>query len=77
MRIQYPTAHGYVDQKYAIADRETGARKRLKAIMAQYPTLTAYVQGDPRGCSLYILTADNLASGHDINSIYTRGVAVA
>jgi hypothetical protein len=26
-RIQYATPHGYVDRKYPIADRETGARK--------------------------------------------------
>jgi len=77
MRIQFPTAHGYVDRRYPIADRETGARKRLAEIMAKYPTLTAYIQGDPRGCSLYILTAENLASGHDTDSIYTRGLAVA
>lgn len=63
-------------RRFPIADRETGARKRLAAIMAQYPTLTAYVQGDPRGCSLYILTADQLDSKHDIDSIYTRGIAV-
>lgn len=50
-RVQYPTAHGYVDRKYPIADRETGARRRLAAIMAKYPQLTAYVQGDPRGVS--------------------------
>lgn len=64
-------------RRYPIADRETGARKRLTAIMAKYPTLTAYVQGDPRGCSLYILTADQLQSEHGIDAIYNRGVAVA
>lgn len=60
-----------------IADKETGARKRLAVIMARYPRLTAYVQGDPRGCALYILTADQLSSEHSIDSIYTRGVAIA
>ena len=60
-----------------IADRETGARKRLAAVMAKYPALTYYVQGDPRGCSLYILTADQLDSRYSIDSIYTRGIAVA
>lgn len=63
-------------RRYPIADRETGARKRLATIMARYPHLTAYVQGDPRGCSLYILTADQLSTEHSIDSIYTRGVAV-
>jgi len=60
-----------------IADRETGARKRLARIMAQYPTLIAYVQGDCRGCALYVLTADQLDSKDSIDSIYTRGIAVA
>lgn len=34
-RIQYPTANGYVDKRFPIADRETGARKRLAAIVHQ------------------------------------------
>lgn len=63
-------------RRWPIADRETGARKRLAAIMAKYPELTAYVQGDPRGCSLYVLTADQLSSEHDIDSTYTRGIAI-
>lgn len=63
---------------YPVADRETGARKRLAAIMSRYPTLTAYVQGDPRGCALYILTVEQLGSGNsrEIDAIYTRGLAV-
>ena len=65
----------YNGRRSPIADRETGARKRLAAIMAKYPTLTAYVQGDPRGCALYILTAEQAAGG-EIDSIYTRGLAV-
>ena len=49
-----------------IADRERGALKRLAAIMVKYPTLTFYVQGDPRGCALYIgesLTDSNYSNG--------------
>ncbi len=63
--------------RFPVLDRETGARKRLAAIMAQYPTLTAYVQTDPRGCALYILTAEQLEGIYMIASIYTRGVAIA
>ena len=59
-----------------IADREKGAHKRLAVIMARYPTLTAYLQTDPRGASLYLLTAEHLADGATIDSIYNRGVAV-
>jgi hypothetical protein len=52
-----------------IPDRERGALKRLRKIMANYPTLTPYVQGDPRGASLYILRPDDVGD-------YSRGVAV-
>lgn len=66
-------------RSYPIPDRERGALKRLDKIMAKYPTLFAYNQGDPRGCSLYILKksdhpADKQAHGCDVN--YTRGIAV-
>ena len=57
-------------------DRETGALKRLKAIMARYPTLQAYVQGDPRGASLYILRPGDVPDGCDVDSYYSRGIAV-
>jgi hypothetical protein len=58
-----------------IADREKGALKRLAAIMANYPELIAYHQTDPRGCALYILRKSDV-NGDDINSVYTRGLAV-
>lgn len=50
----------------SVADRETGALKRLARIMANYPTLTAFVQTDPRGCALYVgegLTDTNYNNG--------------
>lgn len=37
-----------------IADREAGALKRLKAIMARHPKLWYFHQSDPRGCALYV-----------------------
>jgi len=63
-------------RRYPIADRETGARRRLAKIMAKYPTLTAYVQGDPRGAALYILRPTDMLPGYDIGSFYNRGIAV-
>lgn len=59
-----------------IPDRETGARKRLAAIMARYPSLTAYVQTDPRGCALYILKPGDVPEGADVSAYYSRGLAV-
>jgi len=41
---------------FPIADRETGARKRLATIMASHKRrAVAYVQTDPRGCAIYII----------------------
>lgn len=76
-RSSWPTADHI---RTPIADKEAGAMKRLNAIMATYPQLTAYVQTDPRGCSLYILTAEQIAlfGGPDsIDSVYSNGVAIA
>ena len=66
----------YSGKRYPIADRETGALKRLAAIMARYPDMSAYVQGDPRGASLYILRAGDVPEGCDVGAYYSRGIAV-
>lgn len=64
-------------RSYPIPDRERGALKRLGAIMARYPALKAYNQGDPRGCALYILKAEDWPADMDGASVnYNRGVAV-
>jgi len=63
-------------RRMSIPDRETGARKRLAAIMARYPTLSYYVQGDPRGCALYILRSGDVPEGCSADSYYSRGIAV-
>jgi len=53
----------------AIADKENGALKRLAAIMKNYPSLSAFVQTDPRGCALYI--------GHNLTDTnYNQGIPV-
>lgn len=59
-----------------IPDREKGALKRLKTIVARYPELLAYVQGDPRGAPLYIVASADIPAGEDISSYYSRGIAV-
>ena len=63
-------------RRSTIADRETGARKRIGKIMSRYPGLTAYVQTDPRGCALYILRPDDVPAGQDADAYYDRGLAV-
>ena len=62
--------------KWEVRDMETGARKRLAALMAKYPTLVAYHQPDPRGCALYVLRKSDIAPDERIDSIYYRGIAV-
>ena len=59
-----------------IPDREKGALKRLDAIMARYPGLSAYVQGDPRGAALYIIRPGDVPEGCDVNAYYSHGMAV-
>ena len=60
----------------SLPDRERGALKRLQAIVANYPGFGYYVQGDPRGCALYILRPGDIPDGSTADSCYTRGIAV-
>lgn len=74
-RCVYP--HDGKNRRYAIADREKGALKRLDAIMAGHPELAAYYQTDPRGSALYIVKRSDVPDGKPIDQFYTRGLAVA
>lgn len=73
-RVVYP--HSGPSRRTPIADREAGALRRAKAILASHPNLWMYQQGDPRGCSLYIGRNEDLRAGDRLESVYTRGVAV-
>lgn len=66
--------HGVVH--IATPDRERGALKRLAAIMARYPGFVPYVQGDPRGASLYIVARDRIPAGASLDTCYSNGIAV-
>lgn len=68
--LEPPEAH-----RTPIADREKGARARLAKLMSAFPLLTAYIQTDCRGPALYILKCSDV-NGHDIEQVYTRGLAV-
>jgi hypothetical protein len=64
-----------------IADRETGALRRLAAIMAarnsrESVALSHYVQTDPRGAALYIIRPGDVPAGADVGSYYSRGICV-
>lgn len=62
--------------RWRTQDRETGAVRRVNAIMAKYPDLVAYHQTDPRGAPLYILRRADVRPGEELAHVYTRGVAV-
>lgn len=60
-----------------IADREAGALRRLAAIMKRYSGLFySYVQGDPRGASLYLVRCEDVPKGEDVADYYQRGIAI-
>jgi hypothetical protein len=59
-----------------VPDREKGALARLAKIAKRYPSLAFYVQGDPRGCALYVLRAGDVPEGSTADSCYSRGLAV-
>ncbi|CAB4147492.1 hypothetical protein UFOVP1017_31 [uncultured Caudovirales phage] len=40
------------------------------------PALSFYVQGDPRGAMLYVLRPGDVPEGADVDSYYSRGVAI-
>lgn len=72
-------------RRWPVADRETGARKRLGAIIharnirqprAEDPLLSAYIQTDPRGAALYILRPGDVPEGKDPGAYYNRGICV-
>ena len=58
-----------------VRDMGKGARARLASLMQAHPTLDAYVQGDPRGCSLYVYKRTEMPG--DVEAHYSsKGVAV-
>lgn len=72
-------------KRFLIADRETGALKRLAAIVrernirqpfAESPLLDTYVQTDPRGAALYILRPNDVPEGKEPAAYYSRGICV-
>lgn len=70
------------ERRYPVADRETGARKRLLKIVNERAQrvgecdVTTYVQGDPRGAALYIIRKGDVPAGQDVGAYYSRGICV-
>jgi hypothetical protein len=76
-----------IGRRFPIPDRETGAKKRLEAIVnarnrravspgSSHTALGYYIQGDPRGAALYIIRPGDVPAGASVDSCYSRGVVV-
>ena len=76
------TDNGKTRRRWPVADRETGALRRLAAILAARndraapDTLDTYIQTDPRGAALYILSPGDVPPGADPAAYYSRGICV-
>jgi len=67
-RCIYPHREGAKNIRYRIADKEAGAIRRVAEVCKRL-NAHFYVQGDPRGCALYVSTEP--LPDHN----YTHGVA--
>jgi len=77
--VPYLVTHHYSQNKPSrrrVADRETGAKKRLAKILESKPGISAYIQGDPRGAALYILRPGDIPEGSEPMTHYNRGICV-
>jgi len=63
------------DQRTPVADRQAGATAKLAKLMEQFPNVWSYIQGDCRGCALYIGRKDG-ETEKNLDQLYTRGIAV-
>ena len=85
------TRSAMTGKRWPCRDMETGARRRLAAILvarnnrqnaigATYQhaagRLSAYVQTDPRGAALYILRPGDIPEGCEPMAYYSRGICV-
>jgi hypothetical protein len=74
--LTYDTGTNGKRGRTRIPDRETAALKRLAKIIKGYPGFSFHVQGDPRGSALFILRPGDVPAEADLDSCYSRGIAV-
>jgi hypothetical protein len=67
--------YGDTGRRYYIRDMEKANENKISGIMAKHPELGFYLQGDPRGATLYIYKLEELA-GRNVRSCY-NSVALA
>ena len=72
-----PFHYRYGHTGYPVPDRESGALRRLQAIIKGHPGLDYYYQTDPRGAALYIYRHDDVIPGVSVECSYSSiGIAV-
>lgn len=76
-RVQYMGAGGkWIDRREPCRDTEKAARKRIDSVLSGKSGLSAFIQGDPRGCALYILRDGDIPEGAGPCAYYSRGIPV-
>ena len=70
-----PRMPGGDPEPFRVRDLEKGALRRANAI-AKAHGMTIYHQGDPRGCSLYLIRPGDVPDGQCVTGYYTRGIAI-
>ena len=75
----YLEVHPHQGKSYRepIHDQETADRKRILKIMEKYPTLSVYIQTDPRGAPLRLIRPGDVPEGTDVECYYDRGLVIA
>ena len=74
-RVQFQSRSGWVDRRTPCRDMEKANLARLARVM-EGKSVRSFVQGDPRGCALYILRQQDVPQGADVNAYYSRGIPV-
>jgi hypothetical protein len=76
-RVQFMAQGGkWFDHRQPCRDMEKAAHKRISSVLQGKSGLSAYIQGDPRGCALYILRDGDVPEGKEPCQYYNRGIAV-
>ncbi len=75
-RIQWRDHNGnWRENKYPTPDREKGLHKQLAALF-EGKAVRPYIQGDCRGCAVYIIRPNDIPEGESVDAFYSRGIPV-
>jgi hypothetical protein len=67
----------WIRKGFRVPDRETGAKKRITALLKAHNDWDWYYQTDPRGCAVYLIPVKEVKSIAYLESNYsTIGIAI-